>query len=57
MAYTIAVNARTADIARFERRGVKVINLPGTWDRYGEVLANTFMELREYMRDNVIAVS
>jgi uncharacterized protein YutE (UPF0331/DUF86 family) len=57
MAYTIAVNVRTADIARFERRGVKVINLPGTRDRYGEVLANTFKELREYMRDNVIAVS
>jgi hypothetical protein len=37
MAYTLKLNARTADIARFERRGVKVINLPGTWDRYGEV--------------------
>src|SRR5271165_3957309 len=30
MAYTIIVNARTADTARFERRGVKVINLPGS---------------------------
>jgi hypothetical protein len=57
MAYTIAVNAHTADIARFERRGVKVINLPGSRDKYGEVLAATFKELREYMRDNVIAVS
>jgi UDP-2,3-diacylglucosamine pyrophosphatase LpxH len=57
MAYTVAVNARTADIARFERRGVKVINLPGNKDKYGEVLAATFKELREYMRDNVIAVS
>ena len=57
MAYTIAVNARTADIARYERRGVKVINLPGSRDKYGEVLAATFKELREYMRDNVIAVS
>jgi uncharacterized protein YutE (UPF0331/DUF86 family) len=57
MAYTIAVNARPADIARFERRGVKVINLPGPKDRYGEVLANSFRELREYMRDNVINVS
>jgi uncharacterized protein YutE (UPF0331/DUF86 family) len=57
MAYTIAVNARTADIARFERRGVKVINLPGSRDKYGEVLAATFKELREYIRDNVIAVS
>ena len=35
MAYTIAVNAHTADIARFERRGVKVINLPGSRDKYG----------------------
>jgi hypothetical protein len=57
MAYTIAVNAHTADIARFERRGVKVTNLPGSRDKYGEVLATTFRELREYMRDNVIAVS
>jgi SIR2-like protein len=57
MAYTIAVSARATDIARFERRGVKVINLPGSRDKYGEVLAATFKELREYMRDNVIAVS
>jgi hypothetical protein len=57
MAYTLAVNARTADIARFERRGVKVINLPGSREKYGEVLAGAFKELREYMRDNVISVS
>ena len=57
MAYTLAVNARPADIARFERRGVKVINLPGTRDKYGDLLAETFKELREYMRDNVINVS
>ena len=57
MAYTIAVNARPGDVTRFERRGVKVINLPGTLDKYGEVLAATFKELREYMRDNVIAIS
>lgn len=56
-AYTIAVNARPADIARYERRGVKVINLPGTRDKYGEILAATFRELREYMRDKVITVS
>jgi hypothetical protein len=57
MAYTLAVNARTADIARFERRGVKVINLPGSKENYGEVLAGAFKELREYMRENVISVS
>ena len=57
MAYTLAVNASNADVARFERRGVKVINLPGSRERYGEVLAGAFKELREYMRDNVISVS
>jgi SIR2-like domain len=57
MAYTISVNARSADIARFERRGVKVINLPGDKGNYGEVLAATFKELRECIRDNVIKVS
>jgi hypothetical protein len=56
-AYTIVINARPADIARYERRGVKVINVPGTRDRYGEILAATFRELREYMLDNVIKVS
>jgi hypothetical protein len=56
-AYTLAVNARPADIARWERRGVKVINLPGTREKYGEALASTFRELREYMRDNVVSVS
>lgn len=56
-AYTIAVSARPADIARYERRGVKVINLPGTREKYGEILAATFRELREYMRDRVITVS
>ncbi|ESZ66327.1 hypothetical protein X728_04080 [Mesorhizobium sp. L103C120A0] len=52
MAYAIVVNARPGDIARFERRGVKVINLPGTRDRYGQVLAETFAELREYRREH-----
>jgi hypothetical protein len=56
-AYTIAVNAKAVDIARYERRGVKVINLPGAKDKYGEVLAATFRELREYIRDNVVSVS
>lgn len=57
MAYTIAVNASNADVARFERRGVKIINLPGSRDHYGQILAAAFRELRDYMRDNVIGVS
>jgi hypothetical protein len=56
-AYAVIVNARPADITRFERRGVKVVNLPGLRDRYGQILATAFSELHEYMRDNVIAVS
>jgi hypothetical protein len=52
MAYAILVNAKPGDIARFERRGVKVVNLPGSSERYGEVLAVAFSELREYRRDN-----
>lgn len=57
MAYAIAVNAKTSDIARFERRGVKVINLPGSREKYGQVLAETFSELREFLREKVISVS
>jgi SIR2-like domain len=52
MAYAIVVNARPGDTARFERRGVKVINLPGARDHYGEVLADAFRELREYRREH-----
>jgi hypothetical protein len=52
MAYAILVNARPGDIARFERRGVKVVNLPGARDKYGEVLAAAFAELREYRREH-----
>lgn len=57
MAYALAVGARPGDVARFERRGVRVINLAGNRDKYDEVSADTFKELREYMRDNVISVS
>ena len=35
LAYVLCVGARPADVARFERRGVKVINLAGNKGRYG----------------------
>lgn len=57
VAYAIMVDARPSDIMRFERRGVKVINLPGSKSKYGEILASAFDELGEYIRDNVIAAS
>jgi hypothetical protein len=51
MAYAILVGGRSADVARFERRGVKVVNLPGTREKYGAILAEAFAELREYRRE------
>jgi SIR2-like domain len=55
-AYTIVLGANQSDISRFERRGVKVINLPGTRDKYGEILAAAFDELRELLRDEAFTV-
>jgi hypothetical protein len=38
MAYAIMVDASSSDVARFERRGVKIINLPGSKSRYPSIL-------------------
>jgi SIR2-like domain len=56
-AYALMVGASASDVARFERRGVHVINLPGSKKRYGEILASTFRELREHWLRGVIGVS
>lgn len=53
MAYAIAVGAKPGDISRYARRGVTLINLPGSAENYGEVLASLFREIREYWRDNI----
>ncbi|WP_426271682.1 SIR2 family NAD-dependent protein deacylase [Dyella kyungheensis] len=57
MAYAIMVDAGSSEIARFERRGVKIINLPGPKSRYGDTLAEAFAELHAHWRDNVISAS
>jgi hypothetical protein len=57
MAYAIAVNAKPTDVSRFERRGVRVINLPGGKRKYGEVLAEAFSELRDSWRAKLIPAS
>ena len=54
LAYVLCVGARSADVARFERRGVKVINLGGNKRKYGEILSKTFQELSAYWRDNIV---
>jgi hypothetical protein len=56
-AYALMVGASASDVARFERRGVHVINLPGSKAHYGEILATAFRELREYWLPGVIDVS
>ena len=56
-AYVLCVGAETADVARFERRGVKVINLAGPKNKYGEILSKVFDELRDYWRENIVAGS
>jgi len=57
-AYAIAVGAQPADVSRFARRGVTLINLPKKKrEQYGEVLAAAFDELAAHWRDNVLGVS
>jgi hypothetical protein len=56
-AYTVSVGAHGVDIARFERRGVKVISLSGSTTSYGKILETLFQELRDYWLDKLIEVS
>jgi len=56
-AYTLRVNSSQHEIARFERRGVKVINLPGKPDDYSKILSDAFQELNHYWSKGVIKSS
>jgi hypothetical protein len=56
-AYTLGVGIKRSDIARFERRGVHVIDLGGSKTRYKEVLSEVFAELADFWRDKVIPAS
>jgi uncharacterized protein YutE (UPF0331/DUF86 family) len=51
LAYTIRIGADSRETARFERRGVRVINLPGKPANYPSILEELFGELREYWLD------
>jgi len=53
--FAIGVGMSQAAIARFNRRGVKVINLPGSSRRYSEILATAFAELNVHWREQVLA--
>lgn len=47
LAYCIMVDASRTEIARFERRNIKVINLPGTKDNYAKILETFFKEIKD----------
>jgi hypothetical protein len=53
-AYAIAVGAKPTDISRFDRRGIKIINLPLGKSNYGDVLADAFGELRAHWQTAII---
>ena len=48
-AYCITVGAAADTIARFQRRNIKVINLPGKTQDYKEILREFFLELKMYI--------
>lgn len=56
-AYSIIVDGRSFELSRFERRGVKPINLPGEKKNYGSILSKTFHELSVYLRQNILNYS
>ncbi len=56
-AYTIAVDASDSYIAKFQRRNVHTINLPGSRSKVGQILADTFEEIAQYFTSNSIAAS
>lgn len=56
-AYALLVDAKPTETTRFERRGVKVISLPGRKTDYGEILAATLNELRSFWSERLSASS
>lgn len=54
-AYALLVAPSRFDVARFERRGVKVIRIPDNGRGYGESLADVFRALYRYWTENVLA--
>ena len=57
LAYALIVDARATEIARFARRGVKVISLPGLRTNYNQILTEAFTELQQYLQSKILSVS
>lgn len=56
-AYTIKINANQHEITKYERRGVKVINIIEPKAVYSKVLTDIFVELKKYWSDNILKSS
>jgi hypothetical protein len=54
-AYALGVDVAPAVVARYERRGVRVVNLPGSGVDYGATLTAAFTELDVYWRGRVLS--
>ena len=48
-AYCVVVDASQAEIARYARRNIHVINLPGKKKNYKTILRDFFVEIKEYI--------
>lgn len=48
-AYAIEVAASPSTIARYGRRGVQVVNLPGRREDFGQILTETFLQLNQFL--------
>lgn len=53
-AYVIKVNCSSHEKARFERRGVKVINITGQSSDYPQILEDVFIELKDYWNQEIL---
>ena len=52
LAYCVMVDASRTEISRFERRNIKVINLPGKKEHYPDILRVFFNEIKELISQN-----
>lgn len=53
-AYVLKINVSPHEKARYERRGVKVINIKGHTNDYPKILADVFIELKEYWNEEIL---
>lgn len=52
-AYVILVDASPIEIARFDRRSIKVINIKGNKANYAEILTELFAEIKELISERM----